>query len=98
MTSSDDPFHEVRKWWREEEDSLLRHFIDIDYIQNISEAIRKPMLERIYSALSSHICGDPGFYAFKAHLRKDIPDADMIEIAEDVVTVVRGQSVWRFAY
>jgi hypothetical protein len=56
------------------------------------------MLDRISNALTSHTCKDPGFYTFKAILRRAIPEADLIEIAEDVVTVVKDGVATKFAY
>lgn len=62
------------------------------------EQAKIPMLDWISIILAGYACEDPQFYEIKDRLRKNIPDADLIEVADDVVTVVRGQSVWRFAY
>lgn len=47
------------------------------------------MTKTVIDALRKTAFEDLGFYAFKANLRKAFPDADMIEAAENTVTIVQ---------
>ncbi len=45
---------------------------------------------KVIDAVKDTVFLDPGFYAAKARLREAFPDADMVEVAESQITVVRG--------
>jgi hypothetical protein len=67
-----------------------------EFIQE--EQAKIPMLNWISILLAGYASEDPQFYEIKDHLRKNIPEADLIEIAEDVVTVVKDGVATKFAY
>ncbi|MEQ8782521.1 MAG: hypothetical protein RIE06_22880 [Roseibium album] len=56
------------------------------------------MQQEILNVVRQSIVDDPGFYVAKANMRAAFPDAVMIEIVDDVLTVVDQNCETQRAY